>query len=103
MESLQSDYDMLQKDNGRLQQELGAVQDDKLYLQTEVDRTHQEAELREINLRSEEGRCSRMREELLNVREELNKLYLAHDLLEQQKLECEALNSALEKEKGTMS
>lgn len=92
---------MLQKDNSRLQQELGVVQDDKLYLQTEVARMHQESELREINLRSEEDRCSRMREELLNVREELNKLYLAHDLLEQQKLEFDALNSALEKAKGT--
>lgn len=100
MESLQTDYDILQKDNGRFQQELGAVQDDKMFLQTEIERLHQEGELREISLRAEEDRCSRIREELLNVREELNKLYLAHDLLEQQKLESETMGSTLEKDKS---
>lgn len=76
------------------------MQDEKLFLQSEVDRLHQEADIREINLRGEEDRCSRIREELLSVREELNKLYLSHEMLEQQKLESDNLISALEKARG---
>lgn len=65
-----------------------------------MDRLNHEAEMREMNLRNEEDRCSRMREELLSVKEELNKLYLSHDMLEQQKLEFSNLVSSLEKSKG---
>lgn len=43
--------------------------------------------------------CSRIREELLTVREELHKTCLSHDLLEQQKLEADTLISSLEKVK----
>lgn len=68
-------------------------------MQSEVDRLNHDADLRELNLRAEEDRCSRIREELLTVREELNKLYLSHDLLEQQKLEADNLITALEKNK----
>lgn len=100
VEGLNSDYEKLQKSNMKLQKELDAVIDEKIFLQTEVDRLNQDSDLREINLRAEEDRCSRMREELLTVREELNKLYLSHDMLEQQKLEADKLISALEKSKG---
>lgn len=55
---------------------------------------------RELNLRSEEDRCSKMREELLTLREDLNKAYLAKDMLEQQKLETDGLISQIEKNKG---
>lgn len=100
MEGLNADYEKLQKCNMKLQKELDAIIDEKIFLQTEVDRLNQDSDLREINLRAEEDRCSRMREELLTVREELNKLYLSHDMLEQQKLEADKLISALEKTKG---
>lgn len=55
---------------------------------------------RELSLRSEEDRCSKMREELLTLREDLNKAYLAKDMLEQQKLETDRLISQIEKNKG---
>lgn len=51
-------------------------------------------------MRSEEDRCSKMREELLTLREELNKTYLSKDMLEQQKLETDGLISQIEKSKG---
>lgn len=41
-----------------------------------------------------------MREELLTLQEELNKTYLTKDMLEQQKLETDALISQIEKSKG---
>lgn len=55
-----------------------------------------------MNLRSEEDRCSKMREELLTLREDLNKAYLAKDMLEQQKLETDGLISQIEKNKGIL-
>lgn len=57
---------------------------------------------RELSLRSEEDRCSKMREELLTLREDLNKAYLAKDMLEQQKLETDGLISQIEKSKGIL-
>lgn len=41
-----------------------------------------------------------MREELLTLREDLSKAYLAKDMLEQQKLETDALITQIEKSKG---
>lgn len=55
---------------------------------------------REINLRSEEDRCSRLREELLTLREDMNKAYLSRDMLEQQKMESDGLIAQIEKSKG---
>ncbi|XP_063909729.1 rootletin isoform X3 [Zophobas morio] len=100
VESLNADYDKLQKNNNKLQKEIDGLQDEKIFLQTEIDRLNQEASIREINLRGEEERCSRIREELLSTREDLHKLYLSHDMLEQQKAEAENLISSLEKSKG---
>ncbi|KAF6213862.1 hypothetical protein GE061_011587 [Apolygus lucorum] len=54
----------------------------------------------EMNLRSEEDRCSRMKEEILEIREDLNKTYLAKELLEQQKLEMENLLTQMDKNRG---
>lgn len=62
------------------------------YLQSDISR--------ELSLRSEEDRCSKMREELLTLREDLSKAYLAKDMLEQQKLETDGLISQIEKSKG---
>uniref|UniRef100_A0A6P7GY35 Rootletin isoform X1 n=2 Tax=Diabrotica virgifera virgifera TaxID=50390 RepID=A0A6P7GY35_DIAVI len=100
VESLQQDYDRLQKANNKMQKEVDSLQEEKMFMQTEIDRMNQEADIREINLRGEEDRCSRMREELLTVREELHKLYLAHDMLEAQKLEADNLIASLEKTKA---
>lgn len=58
---------------------------------------------REMNLRAEEDRCSRLREELLTVREDLSKTYLTKDMLEQQKSEVEALLAQVEKSRGMYS
>lgn len=69
-------------------------------MHSEIDRLNQNINMGELNIRSEEDRSSRLREELLTVREELNKLYLSHDMLEQQKLEADILISSLEKTKG---
>lgn len=100
MENLNRDYEKLQAINHKLQKELDVHHEEKIFLQNEVDRLNQDADHREMNLRAEEDRCSRMREELLVVREELNKLYLSHDLLEQQKLEADSQISSLDKSKG---
>jgi rootletin len=100
VESLNADYDKLQKNNNKLQKEVDGLQDERIFLQTEIERLNQEASIREINLRGEEERCSRIREELLTTREELHKMYLSHDMLEQQKAEAENLISSLEKSKG---
>lgn len=100
IDSLNHDYDRVLKANNKLQKDLDAEHSEKLFLQSEVERLNQEADLREITLRGEEDRCSRMREELLTVREELNKLYLSYDMLEAQKIEADNLISNLEKTKG---
>ncbi|KAL1491832.1 hypothetical protein ABEB36_012367 [Hypothenemus hampei] len=97
LDVLNQDYEKLSKVNGKLQKELESVYQEKAFLQSEMDRLNQDAELREISLRGEEDRCSRMHEELLTVREELHRMSLAHDLLEQQKLEAESLIGNLEK------
>lgn len=49
--------------------------------------------------RAEEERSSRMREETITLREELNKLYLSRDLLEQQRIESDGLLTMIEKQK----
>ncbi|XP_050294395.1 rootletin isoform X2 [Anthonomus grandis grandis] len=100
LDSLNQDYEKLAKVNSKLQKELDSAYQEKIFLQSEVDRLNQEADLREITLRGEEDRCSRIREELLTVREELHKMCLANDMLEQQKLEAESIISNLEKIKN---
>lgn len=55
-----------------------------------------------MNLRAEEERCSRLREELLTLREDMNKAYLSHDMLEQQKMESDDLIAQTEKSKGAI-
>lgn len=55
-----------------------------------------------MNLHSEEEKCSRMREELLTVREDLSKTQLTRDMLEQQKIETDGLLSQIEKSRGSL-
>lgn len=44
------------KANNKLQKELDSAYQEKIFLQGEVDRLNQEADLREISLRGEEDR-----------------------------------------------
>lgn len=43
-----------------------------------------------------------MREETINLREELNKLYLTRDMLDQQRMEADSMLSLMEKQKMEM-
>lgn len=100
IDSLNSENDNLKKQNHKLQKLTDIINDEKIFLQTEVDRLNQDSTIREINLRTEEERCSRLHEELLTAREELSKMYLSQDMLEQQKMETDGLIVALERSKG---
>lgn len=48
MENLNSDYEKLQKANNKLQKLCDNLEDEKLYLQSELARVSKEAELRYI-------------------------------------------------------
>ncbi|XP_020278588.1 rootletin isoform X2 [Pseudomyrmex gracilis] len=102
IEALKSNCEKLQKANNKLQKMCDNLEDEKLYLQNELGRISDDVNLKELSLRSEEDRCSKMREELLTLREDLNKAYLAKDMLEQQKLETNRLISQIEKNKGDL-
>lgn len=54
-----------------------------------------------MSLRQEEERGSQAREELIMAREELSKLQLSSELLEQHKAEAETLFAQAEKSKGS--
>lgn len=100
LESLSSDYEKLQKTNNRLQKLVDSLEDEKLFLQSEADRLQKEGEIREMSLRGEEDRNTRLREEILIVKDELDKLYLNKDMLEAQKMESDNLIMHLEKNKS---
>ncbi|KAL6255819.1 hypothetical protein P5V15_013062 [Pogonomyrmex californicus] len=102
MEALKNNYEKLQKTVNKLQKLCDNLEDEKLYLQNELSRASEDADLKELSLRSEEDRCSKMREEILTLREDLSKAYLAKDMLEQQKLETDGLISQIEKSKGDL-
>ncbi|KAL0100440.1 hypothetical protein PUN28_019642 [Cardiocondyla obscurior] len=102
IEALKNNYEKLQKTSNKLQKLCDNLEDEKMYLQNELGRISEEADLKELSLRSEEDRCSKMREELLTLREDLSKAYLAKDMLEQQKLETDGLISQIEKSKGDL-
>ncbi|XP_048007047.1 rootletin [Leguminivora glycinivorella] len=102
VESLTSDYEKLQKINARLEKTIEALETDKRNLNSEVDHLHRESTNRESILRAEEERSSRLRSELVTVREELNKTSLARDLLEQQKIEADSIMSQMEKHRNDL-
>lgn len=52
--------------------------------------------------RAEEARSSELRENIISLREELNKLYLANDLLEQQRIESDEMLSICEKQRADL-
>ncbi|XP_063629513.1 rootletin [Cydia splendana] len=102
VESLTSDYEKLQKINARLEKTIEALETDKRNLNSEVDHLHRESTNRESILRAEEERSSRLRSELVTVREELNKTSLARDLLEQQKIEADSIMSQVDKHRNDL-
>nr|CAI5860125.1 unnamed protein product [Callosobruchus analis] len=110
VESLNLDYDRVQKSNQNLQKELSNVQNEKSFLQAEVERLNQEADLREIALRGEEDRCSRMREELLSLEDEKAALqHISSDhqndiqSLKKELLQTEQQKLCLESDKTSLS
>ncbi|XP_065332594.1 rootletin [Cloeon dipterum] len=102
MDSLNSDLEKAQKANAKLQKWAERLENDKMILRDDVERMNRDSEIREANLKAEVERCGRIREDLINAREELNKLYLAKDVLEQQKLDSESDISLLEKSKSAL-
>ncbi|XP_038221135.1 rootletin [Zerene cesonia] len=102
VESLTSDYEKLQKVNHRLEKAIEALESEKRSLNSEVEHLHRELTSRDSVLRSEEERSSRLRSDLVSTREELNKTALARDLLEQQKLEADAVLSQMDKNRSEL-
>ncbi|XP_053659814.1 rootletin [Anopheles marshallii] len=99
VDSLNTDYEKLQNVNSKLQKMYDALEEEKKMIELELQRVHKDKDIQEMNLRAEEERCSRLREETITLREELNKLYLSRDLLEQQRIESDGLLNMLEKQK----
>ncbi|XP_050349623.1 rootletin [Nymphalis io] len=102
VESLTSDYEKLQKINSRLEKNIETLEGEKRALNSEVDHLRHEAANRESVLRAEEERSSRLRSELVTIREELNKTALSRDLLDQQKLEVDAIMTQMEKNRSEL-
>ena len=102
IDNLSSDYEKIEKLNAKLEKVCRSLEDEKCYLQNELDRVNKDCELRETSLRIEEERSSKLREEVLSLREELNRAQLARDVLEQQKLESDNYISQVEKGKGDL-
>ncbi|XP_059488079.1 rootletin [Neocloeon triangulifer] len=102
MDSLSSDFEKAQKSNAKLQKWAERLENDKMIMRDDIERMNRDSEIRESNLKAEVERCGRLREDLINTREELNKLYLAKDVLEQQKMDSESDISLLEKSKSAL-
>uniref|UniRef100_A0A8D8KZD4 Rootletin n=2 Tax=Culex pipiens TaxID=7175 RepID=A0A8D8KZD4_CULPI len=99
VDSLNTDYEKLQNVNCKLQKMYDSLEEEKKMLEGELQRVQKDKDIQEMNLRAEEERSSRLREETITLREELNKLYLARDLLEQQRIESDGLLNMIEKQK----
>lgn len=100
--SLNADYENAYKINIKLDKLCRSLEDEKTYLQCELDRVTKDCELSEINLRAEEERSSKLREEMLSVREELSRAQLSREVLEQNKIESECYLSQVEKSKAEL-
>lgn len=97
---MNSDYDKIQKANSKLQKLNDTLEDEKMFQQGEIDRLLKEIDIRMITENEVQDRCSCLKEELFNLKEELNQVYLDKELLEQRCLELELLQSKMEKHKG---
>ncbi|EDW24431.1 GL23404 [Drosophila persimilis] len=101
-ESLSGEYEKLQLNYGKLQKRLDSMEEDKKAVELEIQRILKDKNITELNLRSEEDRSSRLREETISLREELNRVSLNRDLLEQQRIESDNLICLLEKQKSDL-
>ncbi|KAH8291988.1 hypothetical protein KR054_002938 [Drosophila jambulina] len=101
-ENLSGDYEKLQLNNGKLQKRIDSMEEDKKAVELEIQRILKDKNITELNLRSEEDRSSRLREETISLREELNRVSLNRDLLEQQRIESDNLINLLEKQKSDL-
>ncbi|KAH8382728.1 hypothetical protein KR009_004943 [Drosophila setifemur] len=101
-ESLSGDYEKLQLNCGKLQKRIDSMEEDKKAVELEIQRILKDKNITELNLRSEEDRSSRLREETISLREELNRVSLNRDLLEQQRIESDNLINLLEKQKSDL-
>ncbi|XP_021713036.1 rootletin isoform X3 [Aedes aegypti] len=99
VDSLNTDYEKLQNVNSKLQKMYDSLEEEKKMLESELQRVQKDKDIQEMSLRAEEERSSRLREETITLREELNKLYLSRDLLEQQRIESDGLLNMIEKQK----
>ncbi|GAB0088294.1 rootletin [Sergentomyia squamirostris] len=102
VDSLNCDYEKLQNHNSKMQKLIDSLDEEKKILELEMQRTNKDKEILEMNLRAEEERTSRLREETITLREDLNKIYLSRDLLEQQRMEADNLLSLVEKQKNDL-
>ncbi|XP_017084108.2 rootletin [Drosophila eugracilis] len=101
-ENLSGDYEKLQLNCGKLQKRIDSMEEDKKAVELEIQRILKDKNITELNLRSEEDRSSRLREETISLREELNRVSLNRDLLEQQRIESDNLINLLEKQKSDL-
>ncbi|XP_034661483.1 rootletin [Drosophila subobscura] len=101
-DSLSGEYEKLQLNYGKLQKRLDSMDEDKKAVELEIQRILKDKNITELNLRSEEDRSSRLREETISLREELNRVSLNRDLLEQQRIESDNLICLLEKQKSDL-
>uniref|UniRef100_A0A0K8UUX9 Rootletin n=1 Tax=Bactrocera latifrons TaxID=174628 RepID=A0A0K8UUX9_BACLA len=101
-ENLSVDFERLQIKNGKLQKKIDLLEDDKKAVELEIQRILKDKNILEMNLRSEEDRGSRLREETISLREELNNVSLTRDLLEQQRIESENIINLIEKQKSDL-
>ncbi|KAM7361554.1 ciliary rootlet coiled-coil, rootletin isoform 2-T5 [Cochliomyia hominivorax] len=101
-ENLSVDFEKLQFNYGKLQKKIDALEEDKKAVELEIQRILKDKNITELNLRAEEDRCSRLREETISLREELNRVSLNRDLLEQQRIESDNIINLLEKQKADL-
>ncbi|XP_030369241.1 rootletin [Scaptodrosophila lebanonensis] len=101
-ENLSSEFEKLQLNYGKLQKRIDSLEEDKKAVELEIQRILKDKNITELNLRSEEDRSSRLREETISLREELNRVSLNRDLLEQQRIESDNLINMLEKQKSDL-
>ncbi|KAL9897900.1 ciliary rootlet coiled-coil, rootletin isoform 1-T1 [Glossina fuscipes fuscipes] len=101
-ENLSTDYEKLQFNYGKLQKKIDSLEEDKKAVELEIQRILKDKNITEMNLRAEEDRGSRLREETISLREELNRVSLSRDLLDQQRIESDNLISLLEKQKNDL-
>lgn len=100
VDGISGDYEKLQNSRSNIQRVADSLSEEKRLLQIDLQRVLKDKEITELNLRAEEGRSTTLREDIVTLREELNKIYLARDLLEQQRLESDEMLAITEKQKA---